>query len=549
MRPPRTIINLQETIGLQRASHAFKLGMDFRRQEMAFLSATAVRGQLLYNTLQDLVDDRAQTARINSPLPGGEPVLHLRYYDYFLFAQDQWRLRPNLSLTYGIRYEAPGNSYANLAELSGRIVAAASGDSRYQYGPVPRRDTNNWASRFGFNYRLPYGPGVLGRLTGDRKLVVRGGYARSYDFEYLGMTMNVGGSFPFVRSDTLAPRAPNSFDALRRVSSTPLADPGRQTRTTVSGDFRSPYAEQFSLQLQRELKPDWALSVGWIATKGTALFETIDGNPTLPGSQGLQRVDATRGVTTERCNCASSIYHSLQTSLEKRLSRGLSMAAHYTWSAFIDAASDYWPTSVNGDVPIAQDSFNRRADRGRASSDRPHRVSLNGVWEVPAPRVRNGFISRLAAGWQLSGFLSLQSGAPFNVFDGADPGFRLTGLVNTAIRANLNTALPLGRMRVPEIIRAGGNRLFSRVTAASPLGNLGRNVLRADGLGNLDLGVFKNTRIAEGRTLQVRSEFYNATNTRNFGVPDATVSSANFLNQWGTDGGSRRIVLALRYLF
>lgn len=540
---------LQETMGLLRGSHAFKFGMDFRRQELAFFSATAVRGQLVYNTLQDLVNDQAQTARINSPLPGSELTLHFRYYEYFFFVQDEWRLRPNLTLTYGVRYESPGNSYTSLAELSRRIVAAAGGDQRYAYSPVPRRDTNNWAPRLGFNYRLPHASGPLGWVTGDGKLVLRGGYARTYDFEFLGITQNVGTSFPFVRSDTLPAGTPNSLETLRRIATTTPVDASRQTRTTVSGDFRSPYGEQFSMQLQRELKSDWALSVGWVGTKGTALFETIDGNPTIPGSRGLQRVNPALGVITQRCNCASSIYHSLQTSLEKRLSRGLAMAAHYTWSAFIDTASDYWPTSVNGDVPIAQDSFNRRADRGRASYDRPHRLAINGVWELPVARRQQGLRGRLLGGWQASGFLTFQSGAPFNAFDGTDPGFRLTGLINTAIRANVISTLPLANMSVEEIVRAGGRSLFSRVTAAAPLGNLGRNVVRADGIGNLDLGLFKNTRIAEGHTLQFRSELYNATNTRNFGIPDATVSSANFLNQWGTDGGSRRIVLALRYVF
>ena len=530
---------LQETLGWLHGTHAFKAGIDFRRQELKFTTSPIVRGQLLYNTLRDLVDDLAQTARIGSPLPASELVLHFRYYDYFFFLQDQWRVRPNLTLHYGIRYEGTGNSYDSLADLNRRIVAAAGGDQRYVYGPAPKRDNNNWAPRFGFNYRL----------TRDGRMVLRGGYARTYDFEYLGISMNVGGAFPFVRSDSLPANTPNSFDALRRVSSTPLSDAGRQNRTITSADFRSPYAEQFSLQLQRELKPDWAVSLGWIGTKGTALFETLDGNPTVPGSRGTLRLNPLLGVITERCNCASSIYHSLQASLEKRLSRGLSMAAHYTWSASIDTASDYWPTSVNGDVPIAQDAYNRRADRARASSDRPHRLAVNGVWELPLARRQKGVMGRVLGGWQLSGFLTFQSGAPFTVFDGTDPGFRMTGLIYNAIRANANTALPLSTMSVEDIVRAGGERLFAPVTAAAPLGNLGRNILRADGIGNLDLGFFKNTRLAEGRTLQFRSEFYNATNTRNFGVPDASRSSTNFLNQWGTDGGSRRMVLALRLLF
>jgi len=104
-------------------------------------------------------------------------------------------------------------------------------------------------------------------------------------------------------------------------------------------------------------------------------------------------------------------------------------------------------------------------------------------------------------------------------------------------------------MTVAQLVQAGGSHLFSRVTAAAPLGNIGRNILRADGIGNLDLGLIKNTRISETRNLQFRAELYNATNSRNFGIPQGRVNSADFLNQWGTDGGSRRIVLALRYVF
>jgi hypothetical protein len=78
---------------------------------------------------------------------------------------------------------------------------------------------------------------------------------------------------------------------------------------------------------------------------------------------------------------------------------------------------------------------------------------------------------------------------------------------------------------------------------------MGRNMLRSSRLTNLDLGVVKNMRFLELHTLQLRAEFYNTSNTRYFGIPDATLSSANFLNQWGTDGGNRRIVFTLRYAF
>ena len=214
--------------------------------------------------------------------------------------------------------------------------------------------------------------------------------------------------------------------AILEKSAPVTGDPNLQTRIAVSPDFRSPFAEQFALQFERQISANWALTVGYVATKGTALFETIDGNPAVPGSRGLRRVDPTRGLITQRCNCGSSIYHSLQTSIEKRLSNRFAMAAHYTWSSFIDSSSD-GQTLVGGDVQMAQDSFNRRAERGRSAFDRPHRFVANGVWELPSP---GGWAGRtLLGGWQISGFLTLQSGAPFAVLDGADPGFRLTTIV------------------------------------------------------------------------------------------------------------------------
>jgi hypothetical protein len=112
-------------------------------------------------------------------------------------------------------------------------------------------------------------------------------------------------------------------------------------------------------------------------------------------------------------------------------------------------------------------------------------------------------------------------------------------------------------MTIPEIIAAGGATLFSRLcggassapSCSERLGNVPRNSLRADGIGNVDFSLTKNTRFLNGHNLQFRVEMFNATNTRNFGIPPGAVNSTNFLNQWGTDGGNRRIWLAVRYTF
>jgi hypothetical protein len=329
------------------------------------------------------------------------------------------------------------------------------------------------------------------------------------------------------------------------------------TRTIVASDFRAPYADQYSLQIQRELSANLVMNLGYVGTKGTALYQTIDGNPALPrtaSSQPLVRVIPERGVIRLRANAASSIYHSLQASLERRLSRGFSAGAHYTWSAYIDDASEIFNPSVSGEVAVSQNSFNRRADRGRSTYDRPHRFSANFVWELPFFLEQRGFVGHVLGGWQVNAFVTFQSGAPFTALNGTDPTGALAGidgLVGNAVRANVNSNLDLGSMSVEQIVRAGGSRLFRQVDTGrgERLGNIGRNALRADGIGNVDFGILKNTHITESHSIQFRAEFYNATNSRDFGIPESRVNSANFLNQWGTNGGNRRVVLALRYIF
>src|SRR5207249_8016699 len=272
-------------------------------------------------------------------------------------------------------------------------------------------------------------------------------------------------------------------------------DPLQLTRTIVAGDFRSPAADQFSLEIQRELARDLVFRVGYVGTKGTSLFETIDGNPRLPFSP--QRVDPTIGIRRLRANAASSIYHSLQLSAEKRLTRGFSAGVHYTWSAFIDDASEIFNPS-SGEVAVSQDSFNRRPDRSRSSYDRPQRFSSNFVYELPFFRTQQGALNRLLGGWQFNAFITFQTGAPFTVLNGTDPTGALSGidaLVGQAIRPNQATTLDTSRMTIPELLAAGGASLYRTLPSDGSVrvGNVGRNTLRADSIRNADLGFIKHT--------------------------------------------------------
>ncbi len=222
---------------------------------------------------------------------------------------------------------------------------------------------------------------------------------------------------------------------------------------------------------------------------------------------------------------------------------------HYTWSSFIDGASEVFNPS-SGEIAFPQDPTNRKAERGRSTYDRPHRFTTNGVFELPFMRAQQGLVGKVLGGWQVNGFLTLQSGAPFTVLNGSDPGGIVTGnLVGTSIRPFLNTTLDLSRMTVREVQRAGGGSLFRGVTAANPIGDAGRNILRADGINRVDLGLIKNIRVREGHTFQLHANFYNLTNTRDWGIPEGTYNSPAFLKEGAVEAQNRRIQLGARYTF
>ncbi len=549
---------IQDILSYTRNSHSLKFGVNIQRTQVKSFFFPTIRGLLRYSTLQRFVDDVADAANINKPLAGGSEIQYYDYYDTSFFVQDEWKVTPNFTLNFGVRYELPNNSVADLVPFNDTIVAAAGGDERFRFTPVPKSDRNNIQPRFGFNWRI----GGLSFLSGSEGLVLRGGYARTNDASFININLNIASAFPFVAAISLptitqpvgGPGVNSAFVRLP-ISQPAGLDPLRLTRTIVGGDFRSPSYDQFSLELQREFGRDLVIRVGYVGTKGNGLFQTLDGNPRLPNcspsSTNNCRVDPAREVIRLRANAASSIYHSLQVSMDKRLSRGFSAGVHYTWSAFIDTASEIFNPST-GEVAVAQNSFDIRSDRGRSAYDRPHRFTGNVVYELPFFQEQKGVIGRILGGWQINSFFTLQSGAPFTVLNGSDPAGALSGidsLVGSAIRPNLNTNLDVSSMSVIDLLRAGGASLFRPITAAERVGNAGRNILRADGIGEVGFGLLKSFRIAESHKFQVRADAFNVTNTRNFGIPEGRVNSSNFLNQWGRDGGRRRIILGLRYTF
>lgn len=173
--------------------------------------------------------------------------------DVYMFAQDEWRAGSNLTFTLGLRYELPGNAVDSLVALNRPILEAAGGDERFALTPVPRADTDNLQPRIGFNWNArTRNTSVLGFLTGGDKFVVRGGYARTHDYQFRNPISNIANSFPFTAAISLPPVTQSGvtgiINAFPRLPAAPVSgDPLLFTRTIVADDYRAPVADQFSV--------------------------------------------------------------------------------------------------------------------------------------------------------------------------------------------------------------------------------------------------------------------------------------------------------------
>ena len=554
----RNTYQIQDNLSYTSGNHSWKFGFDIHRSQLHQLFKPTTRGHLVYADLNNFVNDTANV-QINRDLPGVARVLHLDWHDFYGYAQDEWRLKPNFTLSLGMRYENAGQPIQDLVDFNDPVFAASGNDPRYRVRPIPGRDSNNWEPRVGFNWNLhTSSEGLIGAITGGDKTVLRGGYTRTHDYAYTNIALNIWSSFPFVAAFNLT-NVPNAFATYLNLP----VNPAIFTRTQVTDDFHSPVYDSFSLEVQREISRDLVFRVGYVGSKGNGLFESIDGNPvrfrtTVPtAADPAVRQDPLTGPIRLRANSGSSIYHSMQASLEKRLSKGVSFGVHFTYSTFIDSMSEIFNNS-NSEIALAQDPYNRRLDRGRSSYDRPLRLAGNVVYELPFYQDQKGFSGRILGGWQLNSNFNFQSGAPFSPLNPSDISGTLGGLasaIGIATRPNVLTNLDMAHMSVEELfaargaVNASGNLLYAALVNGQRIGNAGRNSLRADGLNNVDFGLLKNTKIGENQRLQLRADFFNFTNTRDFGTPNSVVTSPGFLRQWDTDGGNRRIIIGIRYVF
>ena len=278
-----------------------------------------------------------------------------------------------------------------------------------------------------------------------------------------------------------------------------------------------------------------------MASKGSGLYSWRDINQPRPTNAPFyQRPNPYFDDVTLVESRASSNYQSLQLRLQQRLSRGITGLVSYTYSKSIDDTSGFFQST--GDPNFPQNSNDLAAERGRSSFDVRQRAVASYSYDLPFGK------GKLWGGWQTLGIWTFQTGRPFTValnpdFDNSNTGRSVLGFGNND-RPNL--------IANPNLSTRTADRWFNTAAFAVPargnFGNAGRNIVDGPGLQTINLSLVKNTMFGERYNLQFRSEFFNALDRSNFGLPDNFVGNPTF-GRILTAGDPRRVQLGLKLLF
>jgi hypothetical protein len=393
------------------------------------------------------------------------------------------------------------------------------------------------------------------------RFVVRSAYGIFYDENILNLNILPRFNPPFV--DISAAVNFTGSSVIQNVLSQPgLPEP---QANFVSPQFRDAYMQDWNVDLQYEVQPNWMIDLAYVGTKGTHLPATRDMNEVNPSTQATPYAEFGSILVAEPR--ANSIYNALQFRSEKRVSQGLAFLAAYTWSRSIDDDSAVFSGSVGSGVP--QNSYDFRADRGLSDFQVEQRLVLSYLYDLPLGAGRkwlnnSGIINRIFGSWQTAGIATVQTGSPFTVnMPSSQAGTSITafgvpyrpdqvGDPNKAgpVAANPGCSAP-AQIRTP-------NSWFNPCAFASPQdplwGTAGRNTVIGPGLNNLDFSLLKDIPFRhEGRRLQLRFEFFNVFNIPHFDIPGRTFAESSLgevqsANEYGNKP-PRQIQLGLKYIF
>jgi len=542
--------------------------------------------------------------------------------EHYLYAQDSWKMKPNLTVNYGLAWQIngaltdhfnhdraincfrPGQQSAIFPTAPVGLVFP--GDNGCTSSGISTGYTH-FAPRLGLAW-APHASGMLGRLTGDQgKFSIRAGVGIYYNQVEEELTLqnllappfalidsgigDIGGSPSFSTPfNDIAGRATiaNKYPFTPPTPGSPVDFTFFEpfSLNVLDPKFAVPYSINDNLTIQRELPGQMILSVGYVGSFGRHLERAYELNPALPGTclaTGAACVGSTGaraqqgfffpqnfkypaiipgsisagtpngilafGSVGQQTTDGNSKYSSLQVSLNKRISHGLTFTTSYTYAHSEDNGSSFESSSfgTRGTNP-----FIDRLNWGDSQFDARHRFVTGYQYELPVPHslTTNGALSRVFKGWRVAGNTTVQTGFPIVP---SDSGFRSATCWEFTFYG-----CPDNPNQVAAIVksdpRATSSHLYFNKSAfakATPgtFGNAGRDSFHGPGVNFTNLAVMKDIQIKEQMRFELRLESFNTFNHVNFNLPNGNVNSSNFGRVTGDTLGPRQVQLAGKFYF
>ena len=573
--------------------HSFRMGVHVRREDARRFLDGSARGVFNFTSFGDFAGSTNPangTALVNTAtLLFGSTLAYWQRYPWDLYWQDTYKLKDNLTLSYGVRYEYPSaihqvrNEATNFIPGVGPVLLGSnqvlsidttkSGPSSFFFKTAPftlsdsgvNSDKNNVAPVLGFAYTPRIAPSVFG----NDKTVVRGGFRIGYDEIFNNIPANMALNAPFnitttqiagVTQPKTATDPSGKFSyAVGLNQNVPLVkniglpnEVGLVGLSAEDQNLRSSYIYQYSLGVQRQLGPAFSLEVDYEGSTAHKLGLFVDDNqPTvtvnnpalrgndpgncnpLPCTGNIQHFpNPTFGSIGTGVDIGNSNYNSAVVTARYQGRHGLSFEGSYTVGKSIDDGSAFFGSS--GERTGLEDRTNLNADRGPSSFDIRHRAVFFYVYDLPfGPGHRllgwsNGLNRQVFGGWQVSGITTIQSGTPFTVFNSSND---FSGFNQFNDRPDV---VGTGRLTQnnsnPDA--AFDKTYFSNLTTSphpGRLGTSGRNQYYGPGLLNWNFSAAKLFPLGTERLhLRFQADFFNLFNNTNFSNPVGSQSSVNF---------------------
>jgi hypothetical protein len=568
----------RDTLRMVTGNHGLSFGVEIRKEQDNNNLLGAARPLYTMGGLWNLANDTPLFYQILAdPLTGGPPRTQ-RYFrtgTFAGFAQDDWKIRPNLTLNLGLRYEYFTPLREKNKVLSNLVFGPAGGQELTGASIVSGlnelypADRNNFAPRVGFAWSPNYGDS-FGGLLKENRLVIRGGFGVSYNRLPVVLFANSRANPPYQARYTLCCGTGNEFSApylggqilyALGTSNSPSSFPvnpalilnfnslGIPTNTSgdkqveiygAPADVPTPYVYTYSLETQYTLPLNLTAELAYQGSSSRKLVRLLDQRFLYPNDPGSFFASAVYFPLSD----TSASYNAMILRLSRRLSHGLQFDTNYRWSKTIDVvSSEAVGASANPTYPL-----DPRQERGPSDYDVRHSFVFSGLWDLPFLRNRKDVAGKILGGWQINSIVTYHTGFPWTPVIGNCPSSnrkiicpaRPTAYFGGAGTDTSNQAFITGS-NFPN----SGVNLFSTIGATGAVGTpvagllpgVGRNSFRGPRYFNIDMAVAKRfgmpSFLGEGAFFEIKANFFNIFNILNlqpfgFNTSSTTIGNPNF---------------------